>query len=283
MKSYSARRATIFRTPNAFPERSPHVPPRSISSLLEPLEQLTAASSNLMRGNIGVVESDGVSYEIPRYVFLGPKGGDEPIRLAIFAGIHGDEPEGVHAAVKFLTMVDRRPDVATGYCLFLYPICNPTGFADRTRLNRNGKDLNREFWKGSRQPEVQALEAELKECRFHGLIALHTDSDSPGFYGYAHGATFTRELVLPALAAVEPFMPINREEVIDGFRARDGIVGGKFDGILTAPPDVKPAPFETILETPSAPPAYLKEAALIAGIRSIMISYREFIAYAPNL
>lgn len=78
MKSYSARRSTIFRTPHAFPERSPQLPPRSLSGLLEPLEQLASTSSNLVRETIGVVESGEVTYEIPRYVFLGPKGETSP-------------------------------------------------------------------------------------------------------------------------------------------------------------------------------------------------------------
>ena len=30
-------------------------------------------------------------------------------------------------------------------------------------------------------------------------------------------------------------------------------------------------------------PTYLKEAALVAALRSILTSYREFIAFAPNL
>ena len=35
------------------------------------------------------------AYELPRYLFIGPKGGDDTIRVGLFAGIHGDEPEGV--------------------------------------------------------------------------------------------------------------------------------------------------------------------------------------------
>ena len=37
------------------------------------------------------------------------------------------------------------------------------------------------------------------------------------------------------------------------------------------------------LETPFAPPNYLKEAALLAALRSILVHYSQFIAYAPNL
>jgi len=53
--------------------------------------------------------------------------------------------------------------------------------------------------------------------------------------------------------------------------------------VLSAPPIVRPRPFEIVLEVPSAPPTYLKEAAFVAALRTILIRYREFIAYAPNL
>jgi hypothetical protein len=53
--------------------------------------------------------------------------------------------------------------------------------------------------------------------------------------------------------------------------------------MLSAPPGLRRRPFEIILETPAEAPTYLKEAALVAALRSILINYREFIGYAPNL
>ena len=200
-----------------------------------------------------------------------------------FAGIHGDEPEGVHALIQFLSLLERKPELATGYCLFVYPVCNPTGFEDRTRHARSGKDLNREFWNGSAEPEVKLLESELVAHSFHGIISLHTDDTSQGFYGFAHGATLTKNLIEPALQAAEQFLPRNGNETIDGFRARNGIIRDSYPGVLSAPPKVRPRPFEIILETPQAPPNYLKEAALVAALRMILTRYREFMAYAPNL
>ena len=148
---------------------------------------------------------DGESYELPRYLFVGPRGGDTPIRVGIFAGIHGDEPEGVHALIQFIQLLEARPELAAGYYLSFYPVCNPTGFEDGTRHSRSGKDLNREFWKNSAEPEVRLLQAELQSRSFQGIISLHTDDTSYGFYGFARGATLTKNLIEPALAAAENF------------------------------------------------------------------------------
>jgi hypothetical protein len=256
---------------------------RSIPELLAPLNQIAADSPNLVANHGAQFRSGDETHEMPRYLFIGPKGGDDTIRLGIFAGLHGDEPEGVHALIQFLSMLERKPELATGYCLFVYPVCNPTGFEDRTRPARSGKDLNREFWNGSVEPEVKLLQSELVAHAFDGIISLHTDDSSQGFYGFARGATLTKNLIEPALQAAEQFLPRNASETIDGFRARNGIIRDTYPGALSAPPKVRPRPFEIVLETPQAPPSYLKEAALIAALRMILTQYREFIAYAPNL
>jgi murein peptide amidase A len=257
--------------------------PRSIAELLAPLDELAAKSSNLIPKRGGKFEVAAQTFELPRYLFIGPRSGGDPIRLGLFAGIHGDEPEGVHALLRFVNLLETQPELATGYCLFLYPVCNPTGFEDRTRHSRNGKDLNREFWRRSAEPEVRLIESELVSHAFDGIIALHTDDTSHGFYGFAHGATLTKHLIEPALKAAEEFLPRNSNDVIDGFPARTGIIRKGYQGALSAPPIVRPRPFEIILETPSAPPTYLKEAAFVAALRTILVRYREFIAYAPNL
>lgn len=270
-------------TPTTSVPRLASSAPRSVADVLAPLDQIAATSPSLIVNHGATFSIEDETWELPRYVFIGPKGGDEPLRVGLFAGIHGDEPEGVHALVSFLRLLERVPDVATGYCLFIYPICNPTGFARRTRFSRSGKDLNREFWSGSAEPEIGILESELTNHSLQGIISLHTDSTSHGFYGFAQGAMLTRNLIEPALAAAEEYLPRNQDEQIDGFEARHGIIRGIYPGVLSAPPRVRPRPFEIILETPEAAPAYLKEAAFVAAMQTILTRYQEFISYAANL
>jgi hypothetical protein len=256
---------------------------RDLADLLAPLEQIAATSPNLVANHDARFEVEGEKYVLPRYLFVGPRGGDTPIRLGIFAGIHGDEPEGVHALIQFIKLLEAKPELAAGYYLSIYPVCNPTGFEDDTRHSRGGKDLNREFWRNSTEPEVRLLQAELVSRSFQGIISLHTDDTSAGFYGFAYGATLTKNLVEPALAAAEQILPRDERPVIDGFNARNGIIREGYEGILSAPPKVRPRPFEIILETPATPPEYLKELAFVAALQTILLEYNKFIAYAPNL
>ena len=256
---------------------------RSIADLLAPLEQAAAKSPNIVVNRDARFEADGESYVLPRYLFIGPKSGDAPIRIGIFAAIHGDEPEGAYAAVRFLQFLENYADLAAGYCLSMYPVCNPTGFEDNTRHSRRGKDLNREFWSKSNEPEVGLLQAELVSRSFHGIISLHVDDTRGGFYAVVGQPTLTKHLIWPALKAAEAFLPLDDRALAAGFAPGDPAVHESLSGALSAPPIVRPRPFEIVLEAPKGQPAFLTECAFVAALQSILAGYREFIAHALNL
>ena len=113
-----------------------------------------------------------------------------------------------------------------------------------------GRDLNRQFWTGSHDPEVQLLERQIRTLRFDGLIALHADGDSSGLYAYALGAQVTQHVVEPALQAAEKIVPRNLDPTIDNFTARNGLIRKGYPGMLCAAPEMSPRPFEIVFETP---------------------------------
>ena len=103
--------------------------------------------SQITRRNL---KSDSESYELPRYLFVGPQ-----------RRRHADPHRHFRRhprrrAGRRLTRLSSSsncskpsrnspPDIILSF----YPVCNPTGFEDRTRFSRGGKDLNREFWRNS--------------------------------------------------------------------------------------------------------------------------------------
>lgn len=250
---------------------------RSIRHLLEPLASLGAVQRDAL-----AFELDGEPHEIPRFVFRGPNSSD-PIRLGIFAAIHGDEPAGALALVRFLQDLCAEPDLAENYLITAYPVCNPGGFADNTRHSRRGLDLNREFWRQSAEAEVRLLEQELKTRRFNGIIQLHADDTSDGLYGFVRGATLTEEILRPALAAAGAALPLNRNPLIDGFAARDGIIYDHYEGVLAAPAQMEPVPFEIIFETPHLAPMEKQVAAFDLFLRAVLKEYRRLISFAQNI
>lgn len=222
-------------------------------------------------GAVGwVADGDGGWLCMPRFVFRGPPAGVEPVRLAVFGAVHGDEPAGAWAVMQLLEEAGQQPEAFRGVELYGYPVCNPTGLLDGTRCNRAGADLNREFWKGSSHAEVQLLEAELRGNSFDGLIALHADHDSSGLYAFARGPVTSDELVAPALAAAQSILPRNTDVVIDGFLARHGVIRDCYPGVLSPPPGQSPAPFEIILETPGRAEIHEQVRAAVSGLRGLI-------------
>lgn len=256
---------------------------RAVDRLLAQLDQLADNSEHLFRKPFGQFRSSGRDYALPRYLFLGPQGGGDITRIGIFATIHGDEPEGALALTRFVAALEKNPEIAKGYCLLLYPVCNPTGFEDNTRNSRSGKDLNREFWKNSSEPEVRLLETEIWTHAFDGIITLHSDDTSHGLYGYVAGTILSENLLEPALREAEQFLPRNGHEQIDGFAAQNGIISESYNGILRAPQDLKRPPFEITLETPQKAPLHRQVEAFSAALQTILVEYRYLMAIGQNI
>ena len=256
----------------------------AVDHLLAPLvEEASRAGSRLRYSPVGDFHHGTCRYRLPRFVFQGPPGGGATIRLGLFAAIHGDEPEGAAALRDFLLGLVREPGLAQGYEIYAYPVCNPSGLEDNTRASRAGYDLNREFWRGSQQPEVYYLERELGVLQFAGLVALHSDDTTAGAYAFVRGATLTEALAKPALAAATEFLPLACGETIDGFPACNGLISLCYEGVLSNPAELHPLPFEIIFETPQTFPADRQVAAATAALGAILREYRQFIAYGDNL
>lgn len=206
---------------------------------------------------------------LPRYRWADPCG--RPVyRIGIFAGIHGDEQSGVVAALQLLYQLARDPTHGRFHEIFVYPVCNPWGFDANRREGESGKDLNRCFWAESEEREVRLLEQELRAKQFHGIIALHTDDTSEGIYGYVNGSTLTRHLLEPSLRAAAAILPRDYRHEIDTHHAESSIITGGYRGILGAPPDQQPKPFEIVFETPQHAPLGRQVEAHLAALKEIL-------------
>ena len=257
--------------------------PRSVYSRIADLEKLSVTSGSLFSAHLDYEDRKGISGQIPRFLFTGPGDRGSFLRVGIFAGIHGDEPSGVEAAVELLRRLHEDPQPALGYELFVYPVCNPWGYAHDTRWLKSGADMNREFWRGSDEIEVLVLEGQLMKLAFDGIVALHTDDTSQGLYGFVKGHQLTRHVLEPSLQAASRFLPRNFDKSIDNFQANSGIIEDGYSGVLGAPPTQKPRPFEIVFETPSHAEAGPQVEAHVAAILTMLGSFRAMISEAQNI
>jgi murein peptide amidase A len=251
-----------------------HRPPherRSVERLLAPLEALAESSGRFICKSLGSFEQGGRSYSLPRFVYVGAKGGGDTIRIAVLATIQGDEPEGALALVRFVDLLEHNPEISKGYALFFYPLCNPTGFEDNTSRSRNGKNLDQEFWKDSAQPEVRYLQSEIWMHAFDGIITLRSGRESEGFQGHAAGAILSQHLLDPALREAERFLP------------RGAAIAAGDSGVLKSPARLRHPPFEITLRTPRTAPLHRQAEAFSVALQTILVEYRYLIAIAQNI
>jgi hypothetical protein len=252
----------------------PYRPPqerRSVERLLAPLDAVAESSRHFICRSLGNFEPGGQSYGLPRFVYLGGKGGGDTIRIAVLATIQGDEPEGALALARFVDVLEHNPEISKGYALFFYPLCNPTGFEDNTSHSRNGKNLEQEFWRDSVEPEVRYLQSEIWMHAFDGIITLRSGRESEGFQGHAAGAILSQHLLQPALSEAERFLP------------RGGTMGAGNPGVLKSPGRLRHPPFEMTLRSPRSAPLHRQVDAFSAALQAILVEYRYLIAIAQNI
>lgn len=212
-----------------------------------------------------------------------PSHGGETFKIGIFAGLHGDEQAGTHAAYELVRWAWNEPAELRDYELHIYPVCNPTGRKANTRHSWKGLDLNREFWRGSEEPEIVYLEKELRRESYDGIISLHSDDTSDGLYGFVSGALLSEHLLEPALREAGKLLPCNESSVIDGFQADHGIIKDGYEGVLSAPPEQYPKPLEIVFETPALAPMGAQVQATVTAVKTILAEYLLLHSYAPNL
>jgi protein MpaA len=255
---------------------------RSIAQLLGTITEEARGSDHLFYSPVGQFHHREDRYRLARYVFLASGAGDDPIRIGLFAGIHGDEPEGSMAVVEFLRRLQRRPERAEGYAIFAYPLCNPTGFEDDTHGTRMGHDLNHELWQGSRQPEVYFLEREIGVIGFHVLVSLHSGPVN-GVRIWSRSAIVRQHIVEPMTRAAEWYLPRAAGPSAGYCAAAEATGRSCHEGVLVSPFEVPSAPFEVVIETPKAVPEALQIEAAIAAVNALVETYRPFLSTQQNL
>jgi hypothetical protein len=247
------------------------------------LLDLTEHSDYLIGGSIGQIQVRRVVFQIPRFVFIGPTGGGETIRLGIFTGFHGDEPEGAEAVVEWLQELEVSPHLARGFHLYVYPLCNPGGFVTGKRLNAAAEDLAAQFWHRSSEPEVYYLERELGVHCFHGAISVTTKKLVGGFLVNTSSPVLSPVLTQPAIQASQRFLPgyiLNREPQNNLPHALPDDPPVDF---LTATDELNPAPFELHIGIPKSAPRPSQIHGTVGALNSILDSYRSLLSIGQNL
>lgn len=120
--------------------------------------------------------------------------GETGLVALVFAGIHGDEPESVALARRWLGHLRGHPELLKGRRVAVIPLVNPDGLAVGTRANAKSVDCNRNFparnwaktsaleryWGGyapASQPETRAVMRAVTLMEPDRVISIHSISE----------------------------------------------------------------------------------------------------------
>ena len=142
-----------------------------------------------------------------------PEGNNPQVLLV--GGIHGDEPAGVEAAVRWMEsgLADRWP---IGWLVL--PCANPCGWSYDRRTDSDNHDLNRSFNLAECCDEIQIIRKALAGRRFLFSMDFHEDCDAPGYYICEIKARppFAGEQLIEAVESVLPIWDVPK---LDGRKA----------------------------------------------------------------
>ncbi len=133
--------------------------------------------------------------------------------VCLSSGIHGDEPCGPMALLRFLEVASLSKDCDW----VIAPLLNPTGYRVGTRENAEGIDLNRDFYR-RRSAEVTALidwwNTRSPKSLIH--LSLHEDWEADGFYLYEILTSTNSPVGEELMDKFRQHFPVEEEGLVDG-------------------------------------------------------------------
>jgi hypothetical protein len=239
----------------------------SAHEIWEPLELLAEKSAGLAKWRS--FAADG--HVIPSYVFIGPRGGSVPIRLALLGGIQAEDLISTKAIVKLLVELELAPLLAQDVALFSYPVANPA------RISRHPPDFSTDFWTDAPDPTIRYLEQELAGNQLDGIIAAKGNQAIAGFQIQVSSRVIATEVLWPALEIVQRLVPLAHEP-IQAFPQLQNNQHSLFNLGQS-----RPGPFSMIISTPKHMPSENQISAIAFSVKQILSRYRTLVYHADKL
>lgn len=251
------------------------LPETTAASLLAPVFEIESPSLLAHRQAV-VIEEE--TYELPRMLYLGERGGGVPIRVGIFAGLDAGRLETVAAVARLLLQFELSPAAAREYAIFAYPLVNAPGFGpDRV----SHAQLANRWAKNPREADAAFYRSELDRLGFNGIIQLRSSSVNSVFTATTRSELLAREVVAPALKSLDGLVPVEKDPVRVLPSNLSARAADRAAGRLS--PGWEPWPFEVELFAPAAARPELRATALFLATLQILRRYRRFIAHGGEL
>jgi hypothetical protein len=108
-----------------------------------------------------------------------------PLRVLLTGGVHGTEPAGVEALLRFVEQLSADPARLSGALIDVLPVVNPWGYVYGYRYNGDGQDVNRDY-ASRRTQEARLVRALFQEDGPYDLVMDLHESKKPGYFLYEY-------------------------------------------------------------------------------------------------
>ncbi|MDP0498151.1 MAG: hypothetical protein Q7Q73_18275 [Verrucomicrobiota bacterium JB024] len=226
---------------------------------------------DITRETLTVFEADCLAFAQEKTVLRGPLApGQQPLKIALIAGFHGDEPGGPLACERLYADFLQDPTSYTGLELHLIPTCNAWGLLFAQHANADGLDPAASFGTGSVSAEISSLEKELTDQRYDAIISLHTDTSARGLYAYGSEDERRHNFLIHALEDAATLYPVTEGSPFEGYHATRIDPASAFPG-SPRPTTVAGRTFtEILLELPGRCDRHTQARASTAAVRAIL-------------
>lgn len=226
--------------------------------------------ADISRGTLTEFETDCLAFALEKTVLSGPLApGQQPLKVALIAGFHGDEPGGPLACERLYSDFQQAPQPYTGLELHLIPTCNAWGLLFAHHANADGLDPAASFGTGTSSPEIRTLEQELTDHHYDAVISLHTDPSARGLYAYGDKDIPCHDFLIQALNNAATIYPPTEGSPFEGYHAAHIDAASAFPG-SPRPPDTGHTFTEILLELPGRCDRHTQARAATAAIRAIL-------------
>ncbi len=253
--------------------------PLSLAEIVAPLLEAAADSSSLLAHSHDARVA-GRAWNIPKFLLLGQRGGGQPIRVAIFAGLDAGSADTALAVARLLLQFELAPALARDYALFAYPVVNAEGFDTPAKPLAH---FERRYAADRPDDDVRFFKSELANWAFDGLLSLRSDPHADGFHAAVRSEVIGREVALPALETIARTLPSPAKPLLHCPDARHARFADLVHGKLVPPASSRPHPFEIEIFAPSSLPIEQRVIGLFLIVQGILLNYRRMISHAANL
>lgn len=194
---------------------------RDLSTIEGRLKAAAAGCDRMSLDTLGSIRYG--DFEAPLWrVAVTPEGPAE-YKVFLSGGVHGNEPAGAEAVVRFIEGFAESPDRYSHVAFDIIPLVNPWGWAHDRRRNQQGLDINRDFASFDAQ-EARLIRDFVRDKRYDLVVDHHEHPGGRGFYLYQIDCDETALSRRVIAHQRERGYPIEQDVRMVLFKTRDGLM-----------------------------------------------------------